>query len=179
MDRNINEHRIFLLSTAAMFAALVCIGSIIAIPTPFGGNVNLSDCFILLGAWILGPVYGALGAAIGSALGDLFSGYFLYVPGTFVIKGLIALSAAMIAKRMTKQNVKSRTFTYIISALAAEIIMILGYFIYEMTVVGYGVYGASLNIMYNAIQGAFGAIFSVIFIKIIIRTKVLSKYISF
>ena len=45
---------------------------------------------ILLAAMVVGPL-AIPAAAIGSALADLFSGYALYAPATFAIKGLVAL----------------------------------------------------------------------------------------
>jgi uncharacterized membrane protein len=41
-------------------------------------------------ASILGP-FAAISAAIGSALADLIVGYSLYMPATFLIKGLMGL----------------------------------------------------------------------------------------
>ena len=61
---------------SALMAALVYVAtSIIQIPSPVNGYVNLGDCFVLLAGWVLGPVYGSLAAGIGSALADMFTGY--------------------------------------------------------------------------------------------------------
>ena len=82
---------------SALMAALVYVAtSIIQIPSPVNGYVNLGDCFVLLSGWLLGPWYGAAAAGIGSMLVDLLSGYGHYVPGTLIIKGLDALVAALI-----------------------------------------------------------------------------------
>lgn len=82
---------------SALMAALVYVAtSIIQIPSPVNGYVNLGDCFVLLSGWLLGPWYGAAAAGIGSMLVDLLSGYGHYVPGTLIIKGLDALAAALI-----------------------------------------------------------------------------------
>ena len=72
---------------AAMLAALTCVATmVIKIPSPLKGYLNLGDCVVLLAGWMLSPVYGFLAAGIGSALADVFSGYVLYAPATFVIK---------------------------------------------------------------------------------------------
>ena len=77
---------------AAMLAALTCVATmVIKIPSPLKGYLNLGDCVVLLAGWMLSPVYGFLAAGIGSALADVFSGYVLYAPATFVIKGAMAL----------------------------------------------------------------------------------------
>ena len=81
---------------SALFAALAYVAtSIIRIPT-FTGYVNIGDTIVLLSAWLIGGVYGALAAGIGSALADLLASYTTYVPGTFIIKFLMALVAFVI-----------------------------------------------------------------------------------
>ena len=78
----------------AMLAALCCLATLVLqIPSPIGGYLNLGDGFVLASAFLLGPWYGALAAGIGSALADLLGGYVQYVPGTFVIKALMAAAA--------------------------------------------------------------------------------------
>ena len=79
---------------AAMFAALTCVATmIIHIPSPIGGYFNLGDCMVLLSAFVLGPVWGTAAGGIGSALADVICGYFVYAPGTLVIKALVLCSA--------------------------------------------------------------------------------------
>ena len=54
---------------SALMAALVYVAtSIIQIPSPVNGYVNLGDCFVLLSGWLLGPWYGAAAAGIGSSM---------------------------------------------------------------------------------------------------------------
>ena len=79
---------------AALIAALACVATIIIkIPSPLKGYINLGDCIVLLAGWILSPAYAFLSAGIGSALADIFSGYVIYAPATFIIKGVMALIA--------------------------------------------------------------------------------------
>ncbi len=138
---------------AAMLAAMTTIATmIIKVPTlGTNGYVNIGDAVVLLSAWLLGNPYGALAAGIGSALADLLSGYPMYVPGTSVIKFLMAFVAAIVFKAASGKNINIR-FAYILSSLVAELIMITGYFLYESTVLGYGI-AAAASIGSNAIQG--------------------------
>ena len=77
-----------------MLAALTCIATmIIKIPSPLKGYLNLGDCVVLLSGWLLSPLYGFLAAGLGSGLADLISGYGVYVPATFIIKGVRAIAA--------------------------------------------------------------------------------------
>lgn len=81
------------LAFAAVFAALCFTGTfVIVIPLPYG-YFNAGDVFVLLAGWCLGPVYGSVAAAAGSSLADVLSGFALYAPATFVIKGADALVA--------------------------------------------------------------------------------------
>ena len=139
--------------TAAMFAAMTTIATmIIKVPTlGTNGYVNIGDSIVLLSAWILGNPYGAAAAGIGSALADLLSGYPVYVPGTALIKFLMAFAAAIVFRAMRKKNVPLPV-SYILSSVTAELIMIFGYFLYESTILGYGI-AAAASIGSNAIQG--------------------------
>ena len=83
---------------AALMCALTCVATmVIRIPTPTMGYIHPGDALVLLCAFLLGPVPGALAAGIGSMLSELFSGYLSYVPATFIIKALTALLAGVIA----------------------------------------------------------------------------------
>ena len=98
-DANIKK-----LVLAALMAALTYVAtSIVQIPSPMQGYVNLGDCIVLLSGWILGPWWGAAAGGIGSMLVDLLGGYGHYAPGTLVIKGCMALVAALIVKAIRHQ----------------------------------------------------------------------------
>lgn len=94
----VNNNNLKRLVLAALFAALACVATMsIRIPTPgTNGYIHPGDAIVILSGVILGPVWGFLAGGIGSALSDLIGGYFMYVPVTFVIKGLIALIAGLI-----------------------------------------------------------------------------------
>lgn len=92
-DRSARQVRALVLT--ALLAAMACAATMaIRVPTPTGGYVNLGDAVVLLGAYLLGPGWGAAAAGIGSALADLLGGYPMYVPATLVIKAVMAALAA-------------------------------------------------------------------------------------
>jgi 16S rRNA C1402 (ribose-2'-O) methylase RsmI len=74
-------------------------------------------------------MYGFLSAGLGSALADILSGYIAYAPATFMIKGLMAVIAFYGFKLFRKKI--GKLSSRIISGTAAEIMMILGYFVFE------------------------------------------------
>lgn len=149
--------------TAALIAALACVATmIIKIPSPLKGYLNLGDSVVLIAGWMLSPVYGFLAAGLGSALADLFSGYVMYAPATFIIKGVMALIAFYGFKLLHKKV--SELPSRIISGTVAEIMMILGYFVFEGFLYGFG--PSVVNIPANGIQGVAGLILGVVLVKI-------------
>ena len=160
---------------AALFAALSCVSTmIIQIPSPMNGYVNLGDCFVLLGSVILGPVWGFLAGGTGSMLADILSGYAHYAPGTFLIKGFMALALVLLYKKLSSKMPHSAS--YLVSATVSEVIMIAGYFGYASLILGKGLAAAS-SIPGNIMQGIFGVVSSFLLIKVIERTKI-QKYIE-
>ena len=119
---------------AALFAALSCVATMsIRIPTPgTSGYIHPGDAIVILSGVILGPVWGFLAGGIGSALSDLIGGYFIYVPITFVIKGLVALAAGLLYQKVGK-NQKSRYIAVILGGVADIILVAGGYFVCEFS----------------------------------------------
>ena len=59
-----------------LFMAMTCVATmVLVVPSPSGGYMNLGDAIVLLGAFLLGPVYGGLAGGIGAAIADLLAGY--------------------------------------------------------------------------------------------------------
>ena len=157
---------------AALLASLTCVATmLIKIPSPLKGYLNLGDCVVLLAGWILSPSYGFLTAGIGSALADVFSGYILYAPATFVIKGLMALVAHFVFSLMAKKagNLSSR----IVSGTLAEILMVGGYFLFEGFI--YGFIPSAVNIPANCAQGIAGLILGILLTKVFDKGKISMK----
>ncbi|MBQ1334585.1 MAG: ECF transporter S component, partial [Clostridia bacterium] len=66
-----NDARVKRIIMVSLFAALVCVATmVIRIPSPTGGYINPGDAVVLLAAFLLGPIWGAVAAAIGSSLAD-------------------------------------------------------------------------------------------------------------
>ena len=151
---------------AALFAALSCVATMsIRIPIPgTGGYIHPGDAIVILSGVILGPVWGFLAGGIGSALSDLIGGYFIYVPITFVIKGLVALAAGLLYQKVGK-NQKSRYIAVILGGVADIILVAGGYFVCEFFIYGAG---AAASIPANIIQGVGGLVISCILYPILI-----------
>lgn len=157
---------------SAMFAAMIYAATaIIQIPISVtGGYVNLGDCIIILCSFLLSPPYAAAAGGLGSALADILSGYTHYALGTFVIKFLMAFVCSA-----TFHSVKIKAkFLNLISAIVPEIIMIIGYFIYESLCLGYGL-SALAAIPGNLIQGVVAIICSILIYRVLKKSPQIKK----
>ncbi len=152
------SNKTFKLVLAAVFCALVFTMTWIAIPAPTIGNINLGDCMVIISTCLLGNYYAIFVGAIGASLCDMTSGYTMYVPGTFVIKALMAIVILVMRKYIFKSN---KSVSLIIPAICAEVIMVAGYFVYEAFVLGYGL-GAIANAPFNLIQGVINLIAAIL-----------------
>ncbi len=153
---NKNQRRLQRLVFSAMFCAVVFTATWISVPAPAIGNVNLGDAAILLSAWMLGGPWAAVAAGLGAALADLVSGYAVYAPATFLIKALMVVAVIGIGKLGVRTKHSERLFR-VLGAIAAELVMITGYLLYESLVIGIG-WAAVANVPFNAAQGAIGVV---------------------
>ena len=160
----------------ALLASLCCMGTlVIQIPSPMNGYVNMGDCFVLLSGWLLGPVYGFIAAGVGSALADLLAGYVHYVPATFLIKGLVALLAWTLNRLLSALPGKKLRLGRTVSALAAEAVMVLGYFAWAALLFGEGL-AAAASIPGNIVQGLAGVVLSALLMEVLQRTKLTKDF---
>ncbi len=171
------DSKIRKLVLAALMAALCTIMTmVIQVPSPMQGYVNLGDCAVLMSAWVLGPLYGGAAAGIGSALADLLSGYAHYVPGTFAIKLVMAVAAALIFRAATKKGLSASSVLLgqIVGGVVAEVIMVLGYFAYASLWLGKGL-AAAASIPGNIVQGVFGLVAATVVYTVLSRSRAVVK----
>ena len=167
-----NKNSIKKLVFSALFTALITISTMfIRIPLPLG-YVNMGDAFIFLAVFILGPLYGTLAAALGSAIADIV-GYVVYAPGTLIIKTLMAVTTYYIyhgLRTLTNKNVLAE----IIAGLVGSVVMALGYFLYE-TLFFETAAVAILNAPWNIVQGIVGIALAVAVMRVLEKTKLIYK----
>ena len=150
-QQSANSTSLRLLVLAALLAALGCVATLVLrVPSPTGGYMNLGDIIVLLGAYLLGPLWGAASAGVGSALADIIGGYPLYAPATLLIKAAMALLAAWLYHLLGKKNM-----ALVVGGTAAELLMLLGYWIYDGFLMQ-NLIGAAAGIPGNLMQAAFG-----------------------
>lgn len=127
---------------AALIAALTIFPHI---PNMAGGYVHLGDGLIMLAVMLLGPL-AVPAAAIGSMIADLLT-YPPYAVATLIVKALMAVAALLIYRKNNRR-------TLLPTFIAGELVMVAGYFVYEIFLLGMG--GALADIPGNLIQGAAG-----------------------
>lgn len=147
---------------SAMLASLVFAATWIQIPAPLG-NINLGDSILLAGVWMLGGPLSCVACAIGAALADLVSGYAIYAPATLLIKAAMAFSAMAIVRH--REHCRHPYRFTVLSAIVSEIIMVVGYFLYEGLFL-YGFPAALLAIPFNLVQGTVCAVISLLLCKL-------------
>ena len=151
------------LTLGGVLAALVFVLTYFPkVPVPVtGGYIHLGDGAIFLASMLLGPLSIAA-AAIGSALSDLVGGYIPYVLPTLVIKGLMALVA-------WKLYVPGKPLRQLVAFALAEVVMVLGYFLFECAMTGAAPGAAA--ILPNVIQGVAGIALGMICVPLIPRIE--------
>ena len=135
----------------ALFIALSYVAtSLLVIPAPGGGYLNLGDTIVLLGAYLLGPVCGAVAGGLGPALADFLMGYGIYVPATLVIKALMGVTAALLYQALHK-----KAWAVLVCGVAAEAIMVVGYCLFESFLAG-NLAAGLVGLPANLVQAVFG-----------------------
>ncbi len=165
---------LFKLCCSAVFAAIICILTFaFPIPLPNRGYFNFGDCFIIVSALCLGPLWGGMAAGVGAGLADLILGYTYYAPATFFIKWLMAAACYAVFMLIVKINKKLDILGIICGAVLAEIIMVAGYFLFEIPLYGIGV--AIADTIGNATQGIIGAVSGTLIFTILHKSGMVKR----
>lgn len=158
---------------------------VIKFPTPTFGYIHLGDGLVLLCGIILGPIGGALSAGIGSMFADIFAGYASFAPATLIIKALTAALAGFI---FHKTNYKL-THKAILAGIPSELLMVSGYFIYEVfltviaaqsnsvSLLSSAITASAVGIPFNLLQGSVGIIISLALLPILIKINDIREWI--
>lgn len=141
----------------------------ITLPGGDATSIHLGNAVCVLGALLLGGVYGGLGGAIGMTVGDLFDPvYIVYAPKTFILKFCIGLITGIIAHRIghisTEKDtgkVLKWTITATVSGLLFNVIFdpLVGYF-YKLLILGKP--AAELTLAWNVASTSINAFTSAI-----------------
>ncbi|MEO2151032.1 MAG: ECF transporter S component [Thermococcus sp.] len=139
-------------AVAGISTALVAVATkVVNIPVPAtNGYLNFGDTMVMFVAMLFGPVIGAFAGGVGSALGDVISGYPGWAPITLVIKGIEGLAVGYISQKL------EGTAGLIVAGTIGGILMVSGYFVFEYYAFGFA--AAYSELPGNLVQAVTGII---------------------
>ena len=168
------NEKVYKLTLTALMAALSYVVFTflqikIALPGGDATSLHLGNAVCVLGALLLGGVYGGLGGAIGMTIGDLLDPvYIIYAPKTFLLKFCIGLITGLVAHKIGKISTSYDTkhvlkWTVIASICGMVFNMIfdplVGYF-YKRVIIGKP--AAEVTLAWNITATSINAVLSVI-----------------
>lgn len=141
----------------------------ITLPGGDATSIHLGNAVCVLGALLLGGVYGGLGGAIGMTIGDLLDPvYILYAPKTFILKFCIGLITGLIAHtfgHITTENDSKKVFAWTTAASIGGLLFnvifdpLFGYF-YKLVILGKP--AAELTLAWNVAATSINAVTSAV-----------------
>ncbi|MFI3214522.1 MAG: ECF transporter S component [Eubacteriales bacterium] len=141
----------------------------IALPGGDATSIHLGNAVCVLGALILGGMYGGLGGSLGMTIGDLFDPiYILYAPKTFILKLCIGLIVGFVAHNLghiTLIHDKKKVLKWVILASVSGLLFnvifdpLVGYY-YKLLILGKP--AADLTLAWNVAATSINAITSTI-----------------
>lgn len=140
--------------SGVMIAVVFVATRFIQVPIP-SGYIHLGDIAIYTGAFLFGPIVGGISGALGPMLADLTSGYGQYAPATLVLHGLQGLLAGWIGWR-------AGIWRMILAVTIGGLLIVVGYFLYEVAVLRIGFATAMANVPFNLWQVVSGAVGGVV-----------------
>ena len=160
--------------TAMMMCLVLLMTFIIRIPIPgTHGYIHLGDSMVFLSVLILGWKWGAVAAAVGSALADFVGGFAIYAPVTLVAKGLMAVIVGLFIQQALKKGmslVKIRIFE-VIGMVIGGLLMVACY--YGAETVMYGSWVVPLaGVFMNCLQFIVGAALAFLVAESLYKTPV-------
>lgn len=151
----------------------------ISLPGGDATSIHLGNAVCVIGALLLGGVYGGLGGALGMTIGDLFDPvYIVYAPKTFILKFCIGLITGFVAHKLghisTETDSKKVTKWVVIASISGLLFNVIfdplvGYF-YKLLILGKP--AAELTLAWNVASTSINAVTSVIVSVIIYKALV-------
>jgi energy-coupling factor transport system substrate-specific component len=157
------------LAIAAVFAALVCVATIvftISIPAT-SGYFNLGETVIYVAALLFGPYVSGLAGGVGAAIADMIVAA-QFAPGTLVIKGIEGMIVGFLNRKISLWTARPG-ISAIIAVVVGGLEMVAGYFLYENLVLNYSVAAAVVEVPFNIVQMLVGLIIAIPVARIVLR----------
>jgi uncharacterized membrane protein len=119
----------FRLAVAAVFAALVCVATLvftISVPAT-SGYFNIGETLIYVAALLFGPYVGAFAGGVGAAIADMIVAP-VFAPGTLVIKGCEGAIVGFLNKKIFPNASKPnwRIYTILLGVIVGVLLAVTG-----------------------------------------------------
>ena len=171
MKKNDSVQKIVFTGVIAALSYVVFTFLQIKITLPGGDatSIHLGNAVCVLGALLLGGVYGGLGGAIGMTIGDLLDPiYIVYAPKTFLLKFCIGLITGLVAHKLghiSSQTDTKKVFQWTTAAAVCGLLFnvifdpLIGYF-YKLAILGKP--AAEITLAWNVVSTSINAVTSAI-----------------
>ncbi|MHC1719660.1 MAG: ECF transporter S component [Clostridiaceae bacterium] len=169
-----------LVQVALMIAMTTLVTMTIRVPI-FSGYTHLGDSMIFLAAILLGRKKAFVSASVGMLLADIISGYMMWAPFTFVIKGTMAFIAGTIAYRANKNG--ESMINNIFGFVVAGIWMVLAYLVASGFITAYlmsqdvtfiqGLIVSLRDVPANCLEVIVGILIAIPMCKLIKKSKII------
>jgi ECF transporter S component (folate family) len=133
-----------------------------------GGLIHLGNVMLFMSAIVFGKKHGAIAGAFGMGLFDILSGWAIWAPFTFVIRGVMGFIIGYFA--YSKGRNGKNILWNLIGILIASIWMIGGYYLTEVILYGNWLSPVT-SIPGNIIQLVVGAVIGIPVSTLVLRIK--------
>jgi len=147
----------------AIMTALTTIATaVLVVPFPYThGYFNLGDSLVMISGLLLGPIGGFFAGGVGSAMADVVLGFPGFAPITFIAKGFEGLVVGLVSFRTARE--KNLSWWDILALVLGSTVMLLGYLLGEMFILGYTFEVAVLELVtINSMQVIMGSIVTIL-----------------
>jgi len=124
----------FKLAIAAIFAAIVCVATLVLVVNipATNGYFNVGETMIYVAALLFGPFVGAFAGGIGAAIADLLVAP-IFAPGTLVIKACEGTIVGFLNKKLFKKTSKLqwKNYTLLLGIFVGILFGVIGSIYYQ------------------------------------------------
>ena len=114
------------LAIMGLMAALCFVGyAVFPAISVTGTKIHLGNAFVVLGALLLGGLYGGLAGAVGLSISDIVMGYVESAPRTFITKLVIGLMVGLVAYKIKHiREIHDKKKIFVLSIVASVVALL-------------------------------------------------------
>ncbi len=136
MYKSLQKNKVLDICVSGLLIALVLICTMfinVRLPISInGGLIHMGNVPLIIASIIFGKRKGAIAGAFGMGLFDILSGWAMWAPFTFVIRGVMGYTIGYIAEKHEGNNF----FLNLVAVIIGGIWMIFGYYVSEVILYG-------------------------------------------